>query len=134
MLNKTIATTYRSYLNSSALLSKAVAPMLNKEGKLSAQHVKDFAQEHAHFYECAYIVRDSGSVAFFRNEDDTTSANIHDAAKKAWQRGIGKFVATSSKRGGARNKAEVDPLKKARAAMMELNLSQRRKLVAEFKL
>jgi len=130
MLNKTVATTYRNFLNSSALLSKAVAPML-KDGKLSAQHVKDFALEHAHFYECSYLIRTSGTVAFFRNEEDTSSKGIHAAAKKAWQRGIGRFVATASKRGGARNKKEqATAAEKLAASYEKLSAVERKKFRA----
>lgn len=110
MLNKTIATAYRSYLNSSALLQAAVKPLL-RGGYLPATIVRDFAQEHAHFYGASFAVKESGSVGFYVADEVQTSANRHEAAQKAWNRGIRAFIKTAEKRGGA-TRSKADPAEK----------------------
>lgn len=110
MLNTSIAKAYRSYLNASAVLQSIITPMLRGD-HLPAKHVAAFALEHAHFYQCAYVIRENGSVRFFLADEEQTSENVHHAAQKAWTRGIGKFVAVAHNRGGGRNrKAEGEKL------------------------
>ena len=107
MLNKQIATAYRNFLNRSAELQQLVQPHL-RGGFLPAAMVKDFAIEHSQFYQCSYAIRDSGSVTFYIADMEQKSENRHQAAQKAWQRGVGTFVKTTTKRGGAtRNKQSV---------------------------
>ena len=123
MLNKQIATAYRSYLNASATLQHMVQPML-RAGYLSASAVKNFAIEHAHFYGASYDIKASGTVRFYIAGKVQKSANTHHAAQKTWQRGIAKFVRNTETRGGSRNK--TSEAEKWMAAFHKLGSKDRR--------
>ena len=131
MLEKKVATAYRTLLNASAELESLVRPML-RAGFLPKTTIADFALEHAHFYQCSYLIRESGSVRFFIADTEQVSANVMQAAQVAWQRGISKFVKTTTNRGG-NTRGKTDPAEAFMATFHKLDKRVKARVIALLK-
>jgi hypothetical protein len=65
-------------------------------------------------YKCYVDVAENGMYRFYKTKE-VVSTNIHEGAKKCWQRHVAKYHnITRSNRGGAKGKAKVDAVDSAR--------------------
>ena len=113
MTNALIVQLYGTLLATSLELDKKIVEKLDKRGFLPDALIAQLAEEHARVYEektgvCFFATGENGAYHFYTSEE-ATSANLHSAAERKWQRCIAKFHnIKKSNRGGAR-KTEAKP-------------------------
>jgi hypothetical protein len=87
---------------------KALGTALNGKKYLSEPAIIQLGEAVCKKYGCFVDVAENGMYRFYKTEE-VVSTNIHEGAKKMWQRRIAPYHnITRSNRGGAKGKAQKD--------------------------
>ena len=95
-------------ITSESSWEKALATALGKKKFLSEQHIVELGSTVCKKYGCFVDVAENGMYRFYKTEE-VSSANIHEGAKKLWQRRVAPYHnIVRSNRGGAKGMAQQD--------------------------
>ena len=124
-----LSTLYVSYLEAGNALSKELQARL-VNGFLPDNIVAELAESHAAHYDCYFAQASNGGWRFYTGEE-TTSANLHETAKKQWNRTLAKYHQVAKpKQGGARKMTKADPVAKLLKAFGELSKAEQKRFLA----
>ena len=95
-------------INGNESWAKQLEQALGKKKYLSEQYIVELGSAVCEKYGCYVDVAENGMYRFYKTEE-VVSTNIHEGAKKCWQRHVAPYHnITRSNRGGAKGKAQQD--------------------------
>jgi len=118
---------YRKYLKAGSAMRAELAKLLKGKQYLPHDVVNKLARVHESCYEsCHAVMKDTGAWVFYTTDDpeQQTRANVHEAAKKQWQRTIAPHHDYERKEASVRNKKSV--VDRYVDSIMKLTAAQRR--------
>lgn len=115
-----------SLITSNESWAKQLEKALGNKKFLSEQHIVELGSAVCEKYGCYVDVAENGMYRFYKTEE-VSSANIHEGAKKCWQRHVAKYHNIKrSNRGGntAGVSKQEDLVEKALALVESLSKAQ----------
>jgi hypothetical protein len=94
-------------ITSESSWEKALATALGKKKYLSEQHIVELGSTVCEKYGCFVDVAENGMYRFYKTEE-VSSANIHEGAKKLWQRRVAPYHNIVRSNRGGKGKAQQD--------------------------
>ena len=116
-------------INGNESWAKQLEKALGNKKFLSEQHIVELGSAVCEKYSCYVDVAENGMYRFYKTEE-VVSTNIHEGAKKCWQRHVAKYHNIKrSNRGGntSSGKAQVDVVEQALELVESMTKAQQEK-------